>query len=96
MAPNVTALFSDKDAGNSDGERWLSGNEVLAETGISKRDLIRFIQLRVMPKSLMRVAKEGRDGRGRKSYFAASILGHVAMLKRLRDEGHSVEEIARE
>jgi class 3 adenylate cyclase len=44
----------------------------------------------------MRVSSAGRDGKGKKSYFAAAILGHVAMLKRLRDEGHSVEAIANE
>jgi class 3 adenylate cyclase len=96
MSPNVTALFSDKDSPDTNDPQWLSGNEVLAQTGISKRDLIRFIQLRVLPKSLMRVSPAGRNGRGKKSYFAAAILGHVAMLKRLRDEGHSVEEIAKE
>ena len=96
MALNVTALFTDSDTADSADKKWLSGNEVLQETGISKRDLIRFIQLRVLPKSMMRVAKAGRDSRRKKSYFSADILGHVAMLKRLRDEGHSVDEIARE
>ena len=96
MTPNVTALFSESDGSNPSAKKWLSGNEVLQETGISKRDLIRFIQLRVLPKSMMRVSAAGGDGRRKKSYFSASILGHVAMLKRLRDEGHSVEEIASE
>jgi len=96
MAPNVTALFSESDNSDPGDQKWLSGNEVLQETGIAKRDLIRFIQLRVLPKSMMRVSGAGRDGRRKKSYFSASILGHVSMLKRLRDEGHSVEEIANE
>jgi class 3 adenylate cyclase len=96
MAPNVSALFSDENPHDPDSQKWLSGNEVLAQTGISKRDLIRFIQLRVLPKSMMRVSPAGPDGRGKKSYFAAAILGHVAMLKRLRQEGHTVEEIAHE
>ncbi len=96
MAPNVSALFSDENPHDPDSQKWLSGNEVLAQTGISKRDLIRFIQLRVLPKSMMRVLPAGPDGRGKKSYFATAILGHVAMLKRLREEGHSVEEIANE
>jgi class 3 adenylate cyclase len=69
---------------------------VIEQTGISKRDLIRFIQLRVLPKSMMRVSPAGRDGARKKSYFSRSVLGHVAMLKLLRDEGHSVETIASE
>ncbi|MGD8703507.1 MAG: hypothetical protein PVG51_16970 [Desulfosarcina sp.] len=96
MAPDLTALLSENDTDNPAEKKWLSGNEVLQETGISKRDLIRFIQLRVLPKSTMRVAAVGRDGTRRKSYFSAAILGHVSMLKRLRDEGHSVDEIAKE
>lgn len=95
MAPNVTALFSDKDTPHRVDKKWISGNDVLQATGISKRDLIRFIQLRVLPKSMMRVSKVGHDGTRKRSYFSAAILGHVTMLKRLRDEGHSVQEIAK-
>ncbi|WP_155318909.1 adenylate/guanylate cyclase domain-containing protein [Desulfosarcina alkanivorans] len=96
MAPNVKPLVSDKLAMDPDDRAWLSGEEVIEQTGISKRDLIRFIQLRVLPKSMMRVSPLGRDGARKKSYFSRSILGHVAMLKVLRDEGHSVETIATE
>ena len=45
---------------------------------------------------MMRVSPVGRDGARKKSYFSRSVLGHVAMLKLLRDEGHSVETIATE
>jgi class 3 adenylate cyclase len=96
MAPSVKPLYSDKKVIDPAGETWLSGEEVIAQTGISKRDLIRFIQLRVLPKSMMRVSPIGRDGARKKSYFSRAALGHVAMLKLLRDEGHSVETIATE
>ena len=96
MAQNVKPLYSDKEALNPAGDTWLSGEEVIQQTGISKRDLIRFIQLKVLPKSMMRVSTIGRDGARKKSYFTRSILGHVAMLKLLRDEGHSVDTIATE
>jgi len=95
MTPSVTPLFSEPETPDPADRKWLTGNEVLQETGIAKRDLIRFIQLRVLPKSMMRVAAGGGDRR-KKSYFSADILGHVSMLKRLRDQGHSIEEIARE
>ncbi|WP_319521820.1 hypothetical protein [uncultured Desulfosarcina sp.] len=95
MASSVTPLFSEPETTDPTDRKWLSGNEVLQETGISKRDLIRFIQLRVLPKSMMRVAAVSGDSR-KKSYFSADILGHVSLLKRLRDQGHSIEEIARE
>ncbi|WP_372677706.1 hypothetical protein [Desulfosarcina sp.] len=96
MAQNAKPLYSDKETLDPAGAAWLSGEEVIEQTGISKRDLIRFIQLRVLPKSMMRVSPVGRDGARKKSYFSRSVLGHVAMLKLLRDEGHSVETIAAE
>ena len=96
MAQNVKPLFSDKETLNTDSAAWLSGEEVIQQTGISKRDLIRFIQLKVLPKSMMRVSPVGRDGARKRSYFSRSVLGHVAMLKMLRDEGHSVDTIAAE
>jgi len=96
MAQNAKPLYPEKEATNPAGAAWLSGEEVIEQTGISKRDLIRFIQLRVLPKSMMRVSPVGRDGARKKSYFSRSVLGHVAMLKLLRDEGHSVETIATE
>jgi class 3 adenylate cyclase len=96
MAQNAKPLDSDKEAPDPAGAAWLSGEEVIEQTGISKRDLIRFIQLRVLPKSMMRVTPVGRDGVRKKSYFSRSVLGHVAMLKRLKDEGHTVEAIATE
>ena len=95
-AQNANPLYSEKKTLDPTGAAWLSGEEVIEQTGISKRDLIRFIQLRVLPKSMMRVSPVGRDGARKKSYFSRSVLGHVAMLKLLRDEGHSVETIATE
>ena len=96
MAQNAKPLYPKKEASSPAGAAWLSGEEVIEQTGISKRDLIRFIQLRVLPKSMMRVSPVGRDGARKKSYFSRSVLGHVTMLKLLRDEGHSVETIATE
>ncbi len=96
VAQKLTESFSEPDTPDTAAKKWLSGNEVLQETGIAKSDLIRFIQLGVLPKSMMRVAPAGRDGTRKKSFFASSIIGHVAMLKRLRDAGHSVDEIANE
>lgn len=95
MATSVAPLFSDPETHDSADRKWLTGNEVLQETGIAKRDLIRFIQLRVLPKSMMRVAAGEGENR-KKSYFSVDILGHVSLLKRLRDQGHAIEEIARE
>ena len=96
MNPNVRPLFSKEEKHPPSGETWLTGNELVETTGISKRDLIRFIQLRVLPKTMMRVSNVGRDGVRKISYFSTSIVEHVSMLKRLRDQGYSVEEIASE
>ena len=81
---------------DSGDDSWLTAQAVMDATGISKEDLIQFIQLNVLPKSLMRVLPVGRDATRKKSYFSKTILGHVAMLKLLRDEGHPVKTIAEE
>ena len=96
MVQHVTSPFADDESPHPNGKNWLSGNEVIRRTGISKSDLIRFIQLGVFPKSMMRVSSVGREGAQKKSYFSAAILGHVAMLKLLREEGHSIETITQE
>ncbi|MFO7716128.1 hypothetical protein [Desulfosarcina sp.] len=96
MTQTIHPSYADKETLDHGGDTWLSGEEVLQQTGISKNDLVRFIQLGVLPKSMMRVSPVGRDGSRKKSYFSRSALGHVAMLKLLRDEGHSVETIAME
>lgn len=96
MAQRVESWFGDKDPQDPNGKTWLTANEIMQKTGISKNDLVRFIQLKTLPKSMMRVMPSGPDKTRRNSYFSASILGHVAMLKLLRDEGHSVETIAAE
>ena len=96
MAQQVTPLFDDDETHVSGNGDWLTAKAVIEKTGIDKRDLIRFIQMKVLPPSMMRVSPAGRDGGRKVSYFSPSILGHVAMLKMLRDEGHSVETIASE
>ena len=73
MAQNTKPSNPEKEALGSTGEIWLSGEAVIEQTGISKGDLIRFIQLRVLPKSMMRVSPVGRDGARKKSYFSKSL-----------------------
>ncbi len=94
MIQQAAPVFAEKPRPPQADDSWLTGNEVVQKTGISKRDLIRFIQLRVLPKTMMRVSPVGRNGASKKSFFSTSILQHVTMLKRLRDEGHSVDEVA--
>lgn len=95
MAQRTATQLPEKRAFDPADDNWLTAKAVMDATGISKDDLIRFIQLNVLPKSLMRVSAVGHGSARKKSFFSATILGHVAMLKLLRDEGHSVETIAR-
>jgi len=96
MDQDLKPLYSDKKTRNPAGETWLSGGKLIQQTGVSKRDLIRFIQLGALPKSMMRLSPAGRTGAPKRSYFSRSILERVGMLKHLREEGHSVEAIAAE
>ena len=91
----MTQIPAKQTSPSADGN-WLTAKALIDATGISKADLIRFIQLNVLPKSSMRVLPVGQDTTRKKSYFAPSLLAHVAMLKRLRNEGHAVETIAKQ
>jgi class 3 adenylate cyclase/DNA-binding transcriptional MerR regulator len=87
----VTTSPSDPGRDLSADKIWLTGSEVLEQTGITKRDLVGFIQRGVLPTLMMRISTEG----GKKSYFSASVLERLRVLKRLRDEGHSMDETVR-
>ncbi len=93
MVTEKTPLFSDKTRTTSDHQDWLTANDILRRTGIEKQDLIRFIQLQVLPKSMMRISRDGHGKGRKKSYFSPSILEQVNALKRLRDQGYTVETI---
>jgi class 3 adenylate cyclase len=95
MPHNVTPLFTESEAHHPSENGWLPGAAVIRQTGIAKSDLIRFIQLGVIPSTMFRVLPADANG-VRKTYFSPSVLGHVAMLKILRDEGHTVQTIASE
>ena len=88
--------YSDQQTRDLVHDSWLTASALIEQTGISKRDLIRFIQLKALPKSMMRVSPTGRDGARKKSYFSKAALAHVVLLKQLREEGHSVETVAAE
>jgi class 3 adenylate cyclase len=94
MALNTATQVLDTQSFDSEDNNWMTAKAVMDTTGISKADLVQFIQMNMLPKSLMRVQPAVHDVTRKKSYFSKTILGHLAMLKLLRDEGHSVETIA--
>lgn len=94
MALNTAMQVPDTQSFDTEDNNWMTAKAVMETTGISKDDLVHFIQLDVLPKSLMRIQPAVHNATRKKSYFSKTILGHVAMLKLLRDEGHSVETIA--
>jgi class 3 adenylate cyclase len=94
MTRPVTASLSDPGRELPADKTWLTGGEVMEQTGITKRDLVGFIQRGVLPTLMMRISTEAGEG-GKKSYFSASVLDRLRALKRLRDEGHSMDETVR-
>ena len=95
MAQRTTAQAVDKETIDPSDGSWLTAKAVMDATGITKADLVQFIRLNVLPRSMIHVLPRGRNTSRKKSYFSATLLGHIAMLKMLRDEGHAVETIAR-
>ena len=96
MAQRTRSQAIQNEVSDSADSNWLTAKEVMEATGITKDDLIQFIQRNILPKSMMRVLTAESDSNQKRSYFSPTLLGHVAMLKLLRDEGHSIETIANE
>ncbi|BBO91331.1 adenylate/guanylate cyclase domain-containing protein [Desulfosarcina ovata] len=94
MAQTVKPLSGKKNKLDPADANGLTVAELLARTGIAKKDLIRFIQLKVLPSSMIQVSPAGPDGMHKITAFSASILGHVTRWKQLIDQGHTPEAIA--
>lgn len=94
MTRRATSLLSDPEGELPAGQTWLTASDVIARIGITKRDLVGFIKRGVVPAAMMRVSAEAGEG-GKKSHFSTSVLDRLKALKRLRDEGYSMDETVR-
>lgn len=74
---------------------WVTSKEILAETNISRATLNNYIKMGILPKPEVKKTEAGSRGTRQMGYFPKSVLGRIEIVKRLKREGNSMEEIAR-
>jgi adenylate cyclase len=75
--------------------RLVDSKEVLRISGISRATLNNYIRMGIVPRPVVGKPRGGMRGVKKIGYFPEAILGRIEMVKRLKKEGNSIEEIAR-
>ncbi len=71
-------------------QKWLNSDELIDQCEISKPTLDYYIKLGIIPKPIVRHDKDGLIG-----YFPPEIINVIDKVKRLKDEGETIEEIVK-
>lgn len=77
------------------GEKWLTSKEVLLRTSISRATLNNYIKMGIIPKPVVKRPVSGLPGTKKIGYFPEEVVESIETVKRLKQEGNSMEEIAR-
>jgi DNA-binding transcriptional MerR regulator len=81
------------DSGTDD---LISSKDVLRITGISRATLNNYIKMGILPRPLVGKGREDMKGVKIIGYFPLSVLDRIDTVKRLKGEGLSIDEIARQ
>ncbi|MBW2610395.1 MAG: MerR family transcriptional regulator [Deltaproteobacteria bacterium] len=73
----------------------ISSKEVLERSEISRATLNNYIKMGIIPKPIVQSPKEGIKEIRKIGYFPQTVLDRIKMVKQLKKEGYSMEEIAR-
>ncbi len=78
-----------------DNIKWITSKEILAKTDISRATLNNYIKMGILPRPVVRRAETGQKGSKRIGYFPEGVIKSIKMVKRLKREGGSMEEIVK-
>lgn len=77
-------------------QAFINSKEILKKCGISRATLNNYIKLGILPKPIVQKPKETIMTRTKKiGYFPQTVLQNIEMVKRLKKEGNSIENIAK-
>jgi adenylate cyclase len=80
---------------DSSGTTWVTSSEILKMTGISRATLNNYIKYAIIPAPLVK-RPDDPDIRARKiGYFPKIVLERIATIKRMKEEGKSMEDIVK-
>jgi len=71
----------------------ISSKELLARTGLSRATLNNYIRLGLLPRPEVRTGDQAEEGAARLGFFPESALERLAMIKSLRQQGVSMDEM---
>lgn len=76
-------------------EKWITSKEILVKTGISRATLNNYIKMEILPKPVVKRAGADQKGVKQIGYFPETVLERIGMVKRLKSEGYSMDEITK-
>jgi len=74
----------------------ITSKDIIEKTGISRATLNNYIRMGLLPRPLVKGAESEDETARRIGYFPDSVLGDIERIQRLKREGASMEEIARQ
>ncbi|OPL11484.1 MAG: hypothetical protein AVO39_05240 [delta proteobacterium MLS_D] len=74
-------------------DREISSKEVLERTGISRATLNNYIKMGILPRPSVRIPEAGATGTKRIGYFPRWVLDRIDEVRRLKNDGLSIEGI---
>jgi len=76
------------------GDDWISSRDLMERHGISRATLNNYIKAGLLPRPAVGGAREGMKGTKKIGYFPPESLARMEEIRRLKDNGRSMEEIA--
>lgn len=79
----------------SDHEYWVTSKEILLKTGISRATLNNYIKAGIIPKPVVKRPADTQKKIKRIGYFPKTVFERIRIVKSLKREGNSMNEIAK-
>lgn len=73
----------------------ITSKEIIKKTGISRATLNNYIKLGIIPRPVVAPPPPGEKGAKQIGYFPEDVFGHIEKVKKLKEQGKSMEEISR-
>lgn len=78
----------------AENKNLVSSKEVLKAAGISRATLNNYIKMGILPRPIVQRPEGAIKGIKKIGYFPREVLDRVKTVKRLKSQGHSMEDIA--
>jgi len=79
---------------NKTDDTWISSRELMEKQGISRGTLNNYIKAGLIPRPVVGGAREGMKGTKKIGYFPPETAERMERIRRLKENGKSMEEVA--